>query len=104
MDWAVRKMGAHGTLEEALANVSSFTEADAKNERALSKGDKKRSSKDKDKKIDAKKASKKALKKERRRDSKKVLRSLPVFLLRLIYTFVPGKALKIVIIACVFSL
>lgn len=64
-------MGAHGTLEEALANVSSFAEADARNERAMTKSDRKHGSKDKDRNADAKKASKKAHKKERRCDSKK---------------------------------
>lgn len=60
-------MGAHGTLEEALASVSSFAEADARNERSLVKKAKKDGGKS-----DAKKASKKAHNKERHRDSKKV--------------------------------
>jgi hypothetical protein len=64
-------MGAHGTLEEALANVSSFATADAQNELDL-KGSKDGKSR---KKSSAKKSSKKAHKAERKHeqsDKKKV--------------------------------
>ena len=66
-------MGAHGTLEEALANVNSFAEADAQNELEL-KGVKEGKG---SKKSAAKKSSKKAHKADRKRDQsdkKKVCR------------------------------
>ena len=61
-------MGAHGTLEEALASVSSFAEADAQNELAL------RGSKDgkRSRKSSKKKSSKKADRKHEQIDRKKV--------------------------------
>jgi len=40
------KMGAHGTLEDALANVQSFAAADASNEWSIARKDRKRGSKD----------------------------------------------------------
>lgn len=67
------KMGAHGTLEDALANVQSFAAADASNERSIAKKDRKRGSKD------DKKAFKKGSHKTEHRSGKKkasvVLRS-----------------------------
>lgn len=64
-------MGAHGTLEEALANVSSYAEADAQNELVLKRSKDGKASK----KSSAKKSSKKAHKADRKHeqsDRKKV--------------------------------
>ena len=65
-------MGAHGTLEEALANVSSYAAADAQNELVLKGSRDGKASR----KSSAKKSSKKAHKAERKHeqsDKKKVL-------------------------------